>query len=85
MLEHSSAAQEIRDLWLEYEAGISSEAMMVKEIDRLEMIIQACEYEQSDAKNLQSFFDSAIPTFHHPLIQSLGELVLAERPDKNSE
>jgi putative hydrolases of HD superfamily len=85
MLEHSNAAQEIRDLWLEYEAGITNEARMVKEIDRLEMIIQACEYEQSDAKNLQPFFDSATPTFRHPLIQSISELVFGERPDKNFE
>ena len=39
--------KEMIDLWNEYEEGTTPEAILVKDIDRLEMIIQAVEYEKS--------------------------------------
>eukprot|EP00199_Chlamydomonas_sp_CCMP681_P006456 CAMPEP_0119116108 /NCGR_PEP_ID=MMETSP1180-20130426/52105_1 /TAXON_ID=3052 ORGANISM="Chlamydomonas cf sp, Strain CCMP681" /NCGR_SAMPLE_ID=MMETSP1180 /ASSEMBLY_ACC=CAM_ASM_000741 /LENGTH=199 /DNA_ID=CAMNT_0007105223 /DNA_START=102 /DNA_END=701 /DNA_ORIENTATION=+ len=56
--EGTSAAQEISELWHEYEANQSKEAKLVKDFDKLEMIIQAHEYEQDQGKALQEFFDS---------------------------
>lgn len=35
-------------MWLEYEDCTSEEARVVKDIDKLEMILQADEYEQGD-------------------------------------
>ncbi|KAJ6004674.1 hypothetical protein N7540_013043 [Penicillium herquei] len=39
-------AKSTRDLWLEYETGETPEAKWVKEMDKLECLIQAHEYEQ---------------------------------------
>lgn len=79
MLENSEAAREMCDLWHEYELGTSTEAMIVKDMDKLEMIVQACEYEKTDRKNLQSFFDSTKDIFRHPFSQSIAEAVYTER------
>jgi putative hydrolases of HD superfamily len=42
----------------EYEKGESQEAMLCKDFDKLEMILQAAEYESSQGMRLQDFFDS---------------------------
>lgn len=42
------AAKEIAELWREYEANSSPEAKVVKDFDKLEMILQALEYEQGN-------------------------------------
>lgn len=50
---HASAlaptAAEVESLWLEYEAASSPEALLVKDFDKLEMIITATQYEQVGA------------------------------------
>lgn len=43
-------------LWLEYEAGETYEAKIVKDLDRLEMIQQAWVYEQKENVNLSEFY-----------------------------
>ncbi|KAI1897476.1 hypothetical protein AGOR_G00083670 [Albula goreensis] len=71
--------EEIFDLWNEYEQQSSPEARLVKELDRLEMILQAHEYEELEQRpgGLQDFFDSTRGQFHHPevvqLVKSLNE------------
>lgn len=40
------AAREVESLWLEYEAASSPEALLVKDFDKLEMIVTAFQYEQ---------------------------------------
>lgn len=46
-------------LWEEFEAAISPEARFVRQLDRLEMALQACLYEHQGETGLQEFFDSA--------------------------
>ncbi|CAM9323411.1 unnamed protein product, partial [Sphacelaria rigidula] len=41
-----ATASEIKALWLEYEDCTSAEARMVKDLDKMEMIVQADEYER---------------------------------------
>ena len=43
-------------LWREYEEGLSPEGRLVKFADRLEMLIQACEYEEAGFRNLDEFW-----------------------------
>lgn len=43
------AAQEIKELWLEYEDCASAEARVVKDFDKMEMIVQADEYERGES------------------------------------
>ncbi|KAB1204792.1 HD domain-containing protein 2 [Morella rubra] len=45
LLGGGSRAQEIGELWLEYEENSSPEAKIVKDLDKVEMILQASEYE----------------------------------------
>ena len=40
------AAAEISALWEEYEAATTPEALLVKDLDKFEMIVQAFEYEK---------------------------------------
>ncbi|KAL0372558.1 UNVERIFIED_CONTAM: 5'-deoxynucleotidase hdd1 [Sesamum calycinum] len=53
------AAEEIKELWLEYENNSSLEANLVKDFDKVEMILQALEYETEHGKVLDEFFLSA--------------------------
>ncbi len=46
-LKAEFTAQVIEALWHEYEEGTTAEAKMVKDFDKLEMIVQAHEYETS--------------------------------------
>lgn len=65
------AARRIDSLWHEYEAGQSREAMFVKDLDRLEMALQASEYESAQgSKRMQPFFESSIPKIAHPEVRS---------------
>eukprot|EP00241_Pyramimonas_parkeae_P007805 CAMPEP_0114251626 /NCGR_PEP_ID=MMETSP0058-20121206/15375_1 /TAXON_ID=36894 /ORGANISM="Pyramimonas parkeae, CCMP726" /LENGTH=174 /DNA_ID=CAMNT_0001365449 /DNA_START=343 /DNA_END=867 /DNA_ORIENTATION=- len=54
----SAAAQQLMDLWEEYEAGSSPEAVLLKDLDKLEMILQAHEYEKDQSITLNEFFNS---------------------------
>lgn len=61
MLGDCAASRSIRALWEEYEAGQTREAKLVKDFDKIEMIVQAGEYERDQADRgveLQEFFDS---------------------------
>lgn len=73
MLHGSPAALRIEALWKEYEEGESSEAKFVKDLDRLEMALQAREYETAHALDLQPFFDSSLPHLRHPEVKRWGE------------
>lgn len=48
-------------VWAEYEKGVSKEAKLVHQIDKLEMALQAKHYQKSgiSQRNLAPFFDSA--------------------------
>ncbi|KAJ2536422.1 hypothetical protein EV175_006809 [Coemansia sp. RSA 1933] len=75
----SEHALEIQELWLEYEAGETSEALLVKDLDKCEMILQAMEYEQSDKKDLDQFFESTRGIFKHPQVQGWVEEIYKRR------
>ncbi|KAG1722650.1 hypothetical protein EDD22DRAFT_831291 [Suillus occidentalis] len=73
MLHGSPAALRIEALWKEYEEGETNEAKFVKDLDRLEMALQAREYEMAHALDLQPFFDSSLPHLRHPEVKRWGE------------
>ncbi|GAM17632.1 hypothetical protein SAMD00019534_008070 [Acytostelium subglobosum LB1] len=74
---------EIYNLWLEYEEAKTDEALLVKDFDKFEMILQALEYEKAQGKDLQSFFDSTRGKFLHPIFKELAIKVEQERPKNN--
>jgi putative hydrolase of HD superfamily len=74
-LKGSSFSKDIESLWLEYEQGTTPEAILCKDIDKYEMIMQAFEYEKAGYGPLQSFFDSTRGKFQHPeIIHLVDEL-----------
>jgi len=82
MMHASPAALRIEALWQEYEAGTTPEAKFVKDLDRLEMALQAREYEKAydrDRGDLQGFFDSSLPYLRHPEVRHWGEALSRER------
>lgn len=57
----------IIELWKDYEDKGTPEAKVVKDLDRLEMVIQADEYEKEHSHlDLSEFFDSVRGKFTHP-------------------
>ncbi|KAM7472879.1 hypothetical protein LguiA_011062 [Lonicera macranthoides] len=56
-------AKEIHELWMEYEENSSVEAKVVKDFDKVEMILQALEYENDQGKDLDEFFLSTAGKF----------------------
>lgn len=56
MLEPTGRAEEYLKLFLEYKEESSLEGRLVKFADRLEMLIQALEYERTGFKNLDEFW-----------------------------
>jgi putative hydrolase of HD superfamily len=46
LIDDEKSRVEIKELWLEYEAGESNDALMVKDLDKFEMIMQAKEYQK---------------------------------------
>ncbi|KIK81526.1 hypothetical protein PAXRUDRAFT_155946 [Paxillus rubicundulus Ve08.2h10] len=87
MLHASPAALRIEALWKEYEEGMTDEARFVKgtsqtHLDRLEMALQAREYEQAHSKSrgeLQGFFDGSLPYLQHPEVRQWGEALARKR------
>ncbi|CAG8813531.1 16710_t:CDS:2, partial [Gigaspora margarita] len=73
LLGNSQQSQEIYALWQEYEDATTKEAKFVRDIDKFEMILQAYEYEQSQNKNLEEFFESTKGRFTHPEVKSWVE------------
>eukprot|EP00850_Spirogloea_muscicola_P010473 SM000062S19859 [mRNA] locus=s62:17894:24969:+ [translate_table: standard] len=51
-------AAEVKALWQEYESNLSVEAKLVKDFDKVEMILQAYEYEAAQGHKLEDFFQS---------------------------
>jgi len=83
MLHDSPAARRIEALWQEYEAGKTAEAKFVKDLDRIEMALQASEYEKRHDKDLQAFFDSSLPKIRHPEVRRWAEDLERERTTKS--
>ena len=54
------SAREVAELWEEYESCATPEAKLVKDFDKLEMILQAAEYEKESDVNLEEFFSSVL-------------------------
>lgn len=79
MLGDCNAAHTIRALWEEYEAGETEEAKLVKDFDKIEMIVQAYEYETEQNVPLQEFFDSTYGKWRTPLGKEWAEALYKER------
>lgn len=60
------------DLWIEYEAQITPEAIIIKNIDKLEMAITAMEYQKENpSSDLAEFVDEAERHIDDPKIKQI--------------
>ncbi len=66
-----SKGQEYLAVWEEFEAGKTAEARFMKEIDRLEMGLQASVYEQEGPVDLSVFFDSTDKALTTPALREI--------------
>jgi len=71
----------LMQLFLEYEENETPESKFVKDLDRLDMVLQAFEYEKRDQcpKKHEEFFTSTNGKFNHPLVIDLVEQIKAQR------
>ncbi|KAK2078527.1 hypothetical protein QBZ16_003367 [Prototheca wickerhamii] len=84
MLGPVASAEEMESLWREYEAGSTPEAAIVKDFDKLEMILQAQEYESAQGLTLQEFFDSTRGKWRTELGRTWAAEIVARRPGTSS-
>ena len=54
-----AGGEDILALWEEFEAGSTPEARLVRQLDRLEMALQAAQYRVGGAEEMDEFFASA--------------------------
>ncbi|MFP2905564.1 HD domain-containing protein [Pyxidicoccus sp. 3LFB2] len=67
-------------LWDEYEHGTSFEARLVRQLDRLEMGLQACVYEHQGMGDLSQFFASVEKALEAPELRAVLAELEALRP-----
>ncbi len=77
-------AREIEQLWEEFEKRETKEARLVFELDRLEAIFQAAEYEKAGnfKVSLQEFFDYANGRLGNKELKKVFALLMREREKK---
>lgn len=73
------AAEEVKNLWLEYENNSTLEANLVKDFDKVEMILQALEYETTQGKGLDDFYESTAGKFQTDLGKAWAAEIIMRR------
>jgi len=61
----------------------SNEAKILKQLERLEMAVQALEYEEETGKDLSEFFENATLRIENEYLKTLLEAVKSLRPKKS--
>lgn len=80
LLGELGAAAPYLALWEEYEQGESGEARIVKDADKLDMMIQAYLYEQAGQRNLDEFWEKiSAASFYTVAAQQMYERLRARR------
>jgi len=70
-------------LWEEFEDGDSPEARFVRQIDKLEMALQASAYEHQGFGDLQDFYESASQAISDPELNTILEKLPQLRKNPN--
>ncbi len=68
------------DLWREYDAGATPEAQALRQLDKLELALQALEYERETGLDLDEFWNSARAALSDPLLRRAYARLRARRP-----
>lgn len=70
----------IMELFREYEEGKTPESRHVHELDKVEMALQALEYEKKHAVDLQPFWDSAMSYVKSEYLSKMLQEMAKQRP-----
>lgn len=79
------ASKRLFDLYKEYECHQSKEALLVKELDRFDLCLQAHQYEQQEYWNhehlvkFDRFFHIAQKHIKHPMLKSMVDKLIEQR------
>lgn len=84
LLGEGSRAKEIGELWMEYEENSSLEAKVVKDFDKVEMILQALEYENEHGIDLDEFFRSTAGKFQTDVGKAWASEIASRRKGDGS-
>jgi putative hydrolase of HD superfamily len=80
---NNEARQRVLDLFQEYEQRETNESRAVKDLDLLDMIIQADEYEQAFGLDLSEFFQGTpVSRFHDSTIEAVAKEVHEQREER---
>lgn len=82
LLGEPSRAKEIHELWMEYEENSTPEAKIVKDFDKVEMILQAMEYEKEQGHDLEEFFQSTAGKFQTDVGKAWAAEIVSRRKQK---
>ena len=76
--------KEMKELWEEFEAKETKEAKLLYELDRLEAIFQAIEYEKNGnfEVSLQEFYDYANARLENKELRKIFEMLMNEREER---
>ncbi|KAF0975194.1 hypothetical protein FDP41_005947 [Naegleria fowleri] len=77
--EYIQTVNEMLNLWQEYEDGTSPEAIIMKDIDRFDMVLQALEYETEQNLHLKTFYESTKGGFQTDMFKTLMKEVYAQK------
>ena len=77
------AGQEYLKIWEEFETGETPEARFVRQIDKLEMGLQARIYTEQGYRDLEQFYSSAIQALSDIELQALVVDVIPSEPAAN--
>lgn len=69
LLADLPSGQRYQQLWQEYDAVSTPEARLVKDVDRLEMVVQALRYAERGHRNLREFWEGH--HWHYPICAEL--------------
>ncbi|MFC2029635.1 HD family hydrolase [Chloroflexota bacterium] len=82
LLSPLAAGDQFAALWREFEDRASPEGQLVRDADKLEMMVQCLRYEQAGSRGLDEFWDAVDQyEWHFPLCQELYALLKAIRQD----
>ncbi len=79
LLPNDGLGAELMDLWLEYEKRETIESVYMKDIDIIEMIFQADEYERTQNLKLCTFFETSAGKVKTDFFKAIESKLRADR------
>ena len=83
IFESSMSKEEYVALFKERVELKTEESKIFRQLDKLEMAIQALEYEEEQNANLEEFFVDADKNIAHPIIKTIMKQILESRKKEN--